>query len=299
MKNIFSKHLLFPSMVIVPFFLASSLILMAQNRELPLGDDLKPAENQVTASVDLPDAPSIAQQDAKKADAAKKSDAQPDPQKGQTGKSNHDKDEVHGPYQGHFFYLIPAYHVVELSQPFHPIGPREKFHIFTRSTFDQSALVQALFNAGIDEATGSFKGYGGGMQGFGKRLGAEAAGVGVGNFLTDFFVPTITREDPRYFRKGSGSKPSRFLYAASRVLVGRTDHGKNTLNISELAGTMAASEFSQFYLPKGDRGAKTLAIGALISIAEDAGFNVLKEYGPEWHKKFRLKVPKETPGSAK
>lgn len=271
---------------------------MAQVHELSFGGDNKPAESKVVASVELPDAPSITQQDAKKADDAKKPGTQPSSQNAQSGKPNQNG-EVHGPYQGHFFYLIPAYHVLELRQPFLPIGAHEKFHIFARDTFDQSSLVQALFNAGIDEATGSYKGYGGGMKGFGKRLGAESAGVFTGNFMTDFFLPTITREDPRYFRKGPGSGGNRFWYAVSRVVVTRTDHGNPTLNISELAGTMASAEFAQVYLPKGDRNARTLAIGAIISIAEDAGINVLKEFGPEWHKKFRIKVPKETPGSEK
>jgi len=281
-------------------FLSTVLVnpLIGQTQSLPSGVNSKHTDSQVVASAEFPDAPSITQQDAKKADETKKSDAQAGPQKAQKGKPNQNG-EVHGPYQGHFFYLIPAYHVMELSQPFHPIGPKEKFHIFVRDTFDQSALVLALFNSGIDEATGSYKGYGGGMQGFGKRLGAESAGVFTGNFMTGFFLPTITREDPRYFRKGPGSGGNRFWYAVSRVVVGRTDHGKSTLNISELAGTMASAEFSQVYLPKGDRNTKTLAIGAFLSIAEDAGINILKEFGPEWHKKFRVKVPKKTPGSEK
>jgi len=280
----------------LPLILANSL--MAQTQELPSQDGIKPAENQVVASAEFPDAPSFTQLDTKKADDAKKAGAQSGPPKAQKGKPNQNG-EVHGPYQGHFFYLIPAYHVMELSQPFHPIGPAEKFHIFARDTFDQSSLIQSLFNAGIDEATGSYKGYGGGMQGFGKRLGAESAGVFTGNFMADFFLPTITREDPRYFRKGPGTSGNRFLYAISRVVVARTDHGTPTLNISELAGTMASAEFAQVYLPKGDRNTKTLAIGAFLSIAEDAGINILKEFGPDWHKKFRVKVPKRTPGSEK
>jgi hypothetical protein len=296
MKEHYHSHPFLLAVLFLSTFFAGSL--MGQTHVLPAGGDSKPVDSQVAATTDLPDAPSITLQETKKTDDAKKSDAQAGSQKTQAGKTNH-KDEVHGPYQGHFFYLIPAYHVVELSQPFRPIGPHEKFHIFLRDTFDQSSLVLSLFNAGLDEATGSYKGYGGGPQGFGKRLGAEAAGVFTGNFMTDFFVPTITREDPRYFRKGSGSGSSRFWYAVSRVAVTRTDHGHNTLNISEFAGTMASAEFAQLYLPKGDRNTKTLAIGAFLSIAEDAGINILKEFGPEWHKKFRVKVPRETPGSEK
>src|SRR5579872_3107549 len=115
-----------------------------------------------TASVKdapLPDAPSVALQDAKK------TDAQADAQKAGAQKKTPGKPDpnasIDGPYKGHFLYLVPAYHVQELTQPFKPLTVGEKFHIFAHDTFDQQSLAQALFNAGIDEATGTYKGYGG------------------------------------------------------------------------------------------------------------------------------------------
>jgi len=130
-------------------------------------------------------------------------------------------------------------------------------------------------------------------------VGAEAAGIFTGNFLSGFFVPAIMHQDPRYFRKGYGTKSSRVWYALSRVVITRTDHGHPAFNFGEVAGVVGSSEFAQIYLPPGSRNTTQLAKGAFISIAEDAGINILKEFGPEMHKKFRIKVPKDTPGSEK
>ena len=42
------------------------------------------------------------------------------------------------------------------------------------------------------------------MKGYGKRLGGSVADNLIGNFLTESVMPSLLREDPRYFRRGRG-----------------------------------------------------------------------------------------------
>ena len=41
----------------------------------------------------------------------------------------------------------------------------------------------------------------------------------IGNFMTTAIVPSLTNEDSRYFRRGTGGVLSRLAYAASRSVV--------------------------------------------------------------------------------
>ena len=50
-------------------------------------------------------------------------------------------------------------------------------------------------------------------------------------------MPVLLREDPRYFLRGTCSVKGRILYAATRVLIAKTDKGiACTFNASEFLG---------------------------------------------------------------
>jgi hypothetical protein len=75
----------------------------------------------------------------------------------------------------------------------------------------------------------------------------------VGNYLTEAIVPTVTRQDPRYYTLGHGGFFRRTGYALSRLLINRTDSGGRSFNFSEIVGNGAGAGISNLYYPQQER----------------------------------------------
>ena len=97
-------------------------------------------------------------------------------------------------------------------------------------------------------------------------------------------------EDPRYFRKGTGSKWGRLDYALTRVVITRTDSGGASFNYAEVIGNGAAAGLSTLYYPAVERTVGETAEKLGFQLVSDAGFNALLEFWPEMrHTIFRRK----------
>ena len=108
----------------------------------------------------------------------------------------------------------------------------------------------------------------------------------LGNMMTEAVVPTLLHEDPRYFRRGSGSKLGRTAYALTRIFVTRTDAGANRINSSELLGNSIAVAISNAYYPAMRNAADNLEKLAL-QCGTDSLSNMLKEFWPDIKRKLR------------
>ena len=120
-----------------------------------------------------------------------------------------------------------------------PLTTRKKFGLAFKDTTDPFTIVLASFYAGVAQWQNDFPTFGQGGTGFAKRFGAAYADQAIGNYLTEAILPSLLREDPRYFRKGSGSARHRIDYALSRTFITRTDRGRNRFNYSEIVGGTA------------------------------------------------------------
>src|ERR1700756_28708 len=94
-----------------------------------------------------------------------------------------------------------------------PLTAKHKFGLAWKSASDPITLVGVGVLAGIDQAADRWGGYGQGAQGYAKRYGATYADVFAATFIGGAVMPSLLKQDPRYFYKGSGSKRSRILYA--------------------------------------------------------------------------------------
>jgi hypothetical protein len=191
--------------------------------------------------------------------------------------------------------MISPRGTVESADNVCPLSIAEKGGLFLRHTWSPFNMVAAAGSAGIWQATqSSHEGFGQGWEAYGSRFGAAMANRESGDFFKTFVLSSALRMDPRYFRKGSGSAGSRFGYAISRVLVGRTDAGHSTFNAPEILGNVASAGLSNVYYPESDRTASRTMATAALNIAADAGWNVLKEFGPEIRRVFH-REPKDSP----
>ena len=159
-----------------------------------------------------------------------------------------------------------------------PLHPKQKFELAWKSTLDPVNFGLTAAVAGIQQANNSFPEYGQGARGYAKRYGAAYADLVTGNFVGSALLPTLLKQDPRYFYKGSGSIRSRILYAIASSVVVKGDNGNWQANYSGITGGLAAAELSRLYRPASDHGAMDLVENALTIIASTAADNLLQEF---------------------
>jgi len=160
-----------------------------------------------------------------------------------------------------------------------PLSPRQKFELAWKSTVDPVTfgLVGAI--AGFQQAANEFNGYGQGAQGYAKRYGANYADAAIGTMIGSYMLPSLLKQDPRYFYKGTGTKRSRLLYAMANAVICKGDNGRWQPNYSSILGSLAAGGISNLYYPEQNRDGLELTFeNALIGIGESAGANILQEF---------------------
>jgi hypothetical protein len=123
------------------------------------------------------------------------------------------------------------------------------------------------------------------LAGYARHLGWGYADQAMGNMMTEAIFPTLLREDPRYFRRGYGSKWSRTFYAVTRVFVTRTDSGGTRFNFSEAVGNVAGVAISNSYYPDS-RNAADNAERWAEQIGIDSVSQILKEFWPDVKRKL-------------
>ena len=187
--------------------------------------------------------------------------------------------------------VLPNYRAGEETDPFSPLSVRRKFYIGYKDSTDYPIFFVAAGLAGLGQMTGQHPEFGGGIKGYGKRLGGSVADQLIGNFLTESIMPSLLREDPRYFRRGHGSVWSRTGYAASRVFVARSDRGKWTFNFAEVSGNAIGAAAGNAYYP-GERRLGDNVQRFYSQMASDAFSQILKEFWPDVQRKYFHLQPK-------
>lgn len=159
-----------------------------------------------------------------------------------------------------------------------PMESKQKFQLSFRSMFDPVEFAGVAFVAGAEQYKNVFPEYGGGIEGYGKRYGAEFANHISADFLGKALYPSIFHQDPRYFYKGKGSTWSRAMYAMSAAVMARDDDGRWKPNYSNVLGNFSAAAISNLYYPASDRGASLIVFNGLANTGADAAVNLIREF---------------------
>ncbi len=176
------------------------------------------------------------------------------------------------------FGVIPNYYVTYEPNAA-PITTKHKFGLAWKSASDPVTLAGVGVLAGIGQAGDRWGGYGQGAQGYAKRYGASYANVFASTFIGGAVMPSILKQDPRYFYKGTGSKRSRFLYAAASSFICKGDNGRWQPNYSNVIGSFAGAGLQAAYLPANDRrGSGFIVSSAFIRLGETSLAGVLQEF---------------------
>jgi len=191
--------------------------------------------------------------------------------------------------------IIPNFYVTYIPDAA-PLAPKQKFELAWKSMVDPVTFGLTGAIAGLQQAQNDFSGYGQGAQGFAKRYGAAYGDTVTSTLIGSAILPSLLKQDPRYFYKGTGSKRSRLLYAIANSVICKGDNGHWQANYSAIIGGLAAGGISNLYYPAKDReGAELTFENALIGIGATAAANVLQEFVI---KRFTPNAPKSDPGSS-
>ena len=158
------------------------------------------------------------------------------------------------------------------------LNTRQKFQLALKSTIDPVTFVITGASAGIEQATDEFNGFGQGAQGYAKRYGAAYADTVIGTFIGSAILPSLLKQDPRYFYKGTGTVRSRFFYAVANAVICKGDNGHWQPNYSAVLGGFAAGGISTLYYPSEHNESELVVENTLIGIGATAAANVLQEF---------------------
>ena len=174
------------------------------------------------------------------------------------------------------------------------LRPKQKFELAWKSTIDPVTFVLIGAVAGIQQSQNTFGGYGQGAQGYAKRYGAGFADYVTGTFIGGAILPSLLKQDPRYFYKGTGSKTSRALYAISMAVICKGDNGHWQFNYSAILGSLISGGISNSYYPQHDRGAALTFENTAMGIGTAAAANLFQEFIV---KKITPNLPKHDPAN--
>jgi hypothetical protein len=188
------------------------------------------------------------------------------------------EEQIHIEEKQRVLGFIPNFYVSYLPNPA-PLTSKQKFELAWKTSVDPITFLITGAVAGIQQADDDFDGYGQGASGYAKRYGASYADGVAGTFIGAAILPSLLKQDPRYFYKGTGSWHSRALYAMANAVICKGDNGRWEANYSNIIGSLAAGGISNIYYPAKDReGAELTIDNGLIGIGATAAGNLFQEF---------------------
>ena len=145
-----------------------------------------------------------------------------------------------------------------------PLTAKLKFNVALKASTDPVIFLGAASMAAVNQAADRLD-YVQGAKGYGQRLGVAYTDVFVNLIIGSAILPSIFRQDPRYFYQGSGTTRSRALHALSSPFICKGDNGRWQPNYSSIGGDLATGAISNIYYPASNRGPGLVFEGTLIS----------------------------------
>ncbi len=178
-------------------------------------------------------------------------------------------------------FIIPNFRAESVDVKLPPMTAKEEIKLVLQDSFDYSSFIYVGIVAGIGQAENSYPQFGQGADGYGRYYWHSMADAVGENTFTEFIVPYLTREDPRYYTLGRGGFPKRLVYSVSRLAITRNNDAKNTFNFGEVVGAGASSGISNLYYPSVYTTWTKTGQKWLLQMAVDGLGDVAKEFWPD------------------
>jgi len=187
--------------------------------------------------------------------------------------------------------IIPNFYVSYIPDAL-PLTSKQKFKLAFRTSVDPVTFGVTAAVAGVEQATDEFNGFGQGAQGYAKRYGTAYADTVISTFIGGAILPSLLKQDPRYFYKGTGTKRQRALYAMANAVICKGDNGHWQPNYSGILGGFASGAISTLYYPPEHNETDLIVENTLIGIGATAAVNLLQEFVL---RKLTPNLPKHNP----
>jgi hypothetical protein len=183
-------------------------------------------------------------------------------------------------------FTLPNYLTVENHAPgsLPPLRARDKFRLVAKDSFDIANYPFIGLQAAIAQASNSPPSIKQNFVGYTERYGIAFADNTIGNFMTEAVLPSLLRQDPRYYQRGRGNFFRRFGYTVSRSFVTRGDSGRVEFNYSEISGNAVAAGVSNLYYPGRTFDWSRSVQGWWTQVGWDTAANLLREFWPDLHR---------------
>ncbi len=172
--------------------------------------------------------------------------------------------------------FIPNFYV-SYSPDAAPLTTKLKYHLAWKSTTDVVTIGGVAFLAGLQQAGDQYSEFGQGAPGYARRFGADYGDAFASTFLSGAVFPSLFKQDPRYFFRGTGSTKRRFLYAISNSVWCKGDNGRWQVNYSNMAGVVSGAAIASTYYPSTNQGMNILT-NSLIRMGESSLTGVIQEF---------------------
>jgi hypothetical protein len=178
-------------------------------------------------------------------------------------------------------YIVPNFRAVSAGAKLPPQTVKDKFKTGALDSFDYSSFIFVGIQAGISQATNSYPAFHQGAAGYGRYYWHTFADQTDENLWVEGILPSVLRQDSRYYTLGKGGFFKRGLYAVSRTVITRTDSGHETFNASEIVGAGTAAGISSLYYPTQYRTWTKVGQRWLTNVLLDFGTFAAKEFWPD------------------
>ena len=180
--------------------------------------------------------------------------------------------------QQRLFGVMPNYFVAYVHDAA-PLTAKQKFELSRKALFDPVTFVFTGVVAAVQHARNDYSGFGRGVSGYGRRYGAFYASIFTSSAIHQVVLPSLLKQDPRYFYKGTGSTASRVGYAMATAVVRKGDNRHWQPNYSSILGSLAAGALTNFYYPAEDRrGVRLTVQNSAVGIALLATAHLAQEF---------------------
>lgn len=168
---------------------------------------------------------------------------------------------------------------------FQPLNAKKRIGVYARDLFSPVHFALAGISAGVNQAQDSPKEWGEGVQGYATRFGSYYAESVVADVL-QMTGEDILHEDNIYYGSGEAGFGSRVGYAIKSSVLARGADGTQHFSISQVGSTAGASFISRLWQPASNASARDGAVNFAISLATNAGVNVVREFLPDFTRRI-------------
>ena len=157
-----------------------------------------------------------------------------------------------------------------------PLTKKLKFQLAWKSSIDPVTILGGAFLAGVQQAGDQYSEFGQGAEGYGKRFGTVYANIVASTFLSGAIFPSLLKQDPRYFYKGTGTTRSRVWRAVSNSVLCKGDNGRWQINYSNIAGSFGGAAISSTIYP--NKNASVIVSNFFVRMGESSLAGIFQEF---------------------